>query len=162
MQGERGVIGRGVKRDPFTEAMPNEIVVGPSSEFEKCERCGGELGDFLTSIVVERRLVAIRARCRKCNQKYVKFKLVPASLLRQFKRVVDGAEPWMQVMANEIQVDKGNPLEKCDGCGGRLVDHFTCTSGGHNWEIVKARCERCGKRYVRFRRIYIYPNLSHF
>ena len=144
-----------MKNDPPVGPRPDEIVVD-LDKLEKCKRCGGELGDFLTSLVVERRLVMVRARCKKCRQKYVQLKQVPASMLKQFSKVIDEAEPWMQVMADETLVDKNDLLKKCGVCGGRLVDHFTCTSGGHNWEVVRARCEKCDKRFVRFKRIYLY------
>ena len=155
MPSREAISGHDMENDPSAEAKPDEIVTD-LDKLEKCKRCGGELRDFLTSIVVERRLVTVRARCGKCGQKYVQFKQVPASLLKQFSKVIDKAEPWMQVMADETLVDKDNPLKKCGSCDGRLADHFTCTSGGHNWEVVRARCEKCDRRYVRFRRIYLY------
>ncbi|GEM_PF-2448731 len=142
-------------KDNQANVKPDEIVAD-LDKLEKCKRCGGELGDFLTSLAVEQRLAITRARCKKCHQKYVQLKQVPASMLKQFSKVIDEAEPWMQIMTDEILIGSDDRLEKCNSCDGRLVDRFVCTSGGHNWEVVRARCERCDKRFVRFRRIYLY------
>jgi len=143
-------------KEDQAKVKPDEIVAD-FDKLEKCNRCGGELGDVSTSLAVEQRLAITRARCKKCGQKYAQLKQVPASMLRQFSKVIDKAEPWMQIMADEILVGSDDPLKKCDSCDGRLIDRFVCTSGWHNWEVVRVRCEKCDKRYVRFRRVYLYP-----
>ena len=141
---------------PLEKVRPDEIKVSAREKLESCASCGGVLSDFFTSVVSDKRLRIIRARCQSCGKKYVQFKTGPPLIRGKLGKVVDDAEPWMQIMPDEIAVDAEDKFKVCKSCGAPLVDYFRCTSSGHNWEVLRAVCGKCGKKHVRFKRVYKY------
>lgn len=141
---------------PLEKVRPDEIKVGLREKLEYCPKCRGELSDFFTSVISDKRLRIVRARCQSCGQRYVQFKPELPLVRGKLGKVVDDAEPWMQIMQDEIPVDADDKLKFCKSCGAPLVDHFRCISAGHNWDVLRAVCGKCGKKYVRFKRIYKY------
>lgn len=141
---------------PLEKVRPDEIKVGPREKLESCPNCRCDLSDFFTAVIIDKRLRVIRAQCKKCGQKYVQFKIERALVDKKLGKIVDDAEPWMQIMPDETPVDAEDKFKVCKSCGAPLVDYFRCTSGGHNWDVLRAVCGKCGKKHVRFKRIYKY------